>query len=343
MDSDFDASIEYGDRWTPVDPLRFPIHVGEALIGDAKEPERKNESNAKHWCFTSYRDEEPTYPAGATYAIWQREQCPTTGKLHWQGYIEFSQKKRRSLAQKLIGDSTAHFELRKGTRDQAIAYCSKEDTRMDGTLREYGERPTGEESKSQLQRVAQRVRDGASTGDIAGEEPTAIIRYGKGITALIAARDALQPMSYRSVRVLVVSGPPGCGKTKWAFNYISDRFAGIAYNKVYTEGESSWWDGYAGHKCIFIDDFEGAAPIEELLHLLGGYGHNRQYAIKGGFVRLDGLDTIIFTSNSTPESWYMHKRHLPRAKTEALLRRITWQKAVQQGETFEYDANEKYE
>lgn len=295
-----------------------------------------SESNAKHWCFTSFADAEPCFPEQASYAIWQRERAPDTGRLHWQGYIEFKTKKRRSLVQKLLGDTTAHMELRKGTRAQAIAYSCKKESRVDGTtFTEHGVRPDSEESKSQIAKVAELVRDGASIIDIATEMPSAIIRYDRGIKALINARDALRPMSYRAVRVLVISGRPGCGKTKWCYNFIRDNYDGVAYNKTYTDGSPSWWDGYAGQRCVLIDDFEGQAPIEELLHLLGGYGHCRNYAIKGGFITLDNIEVFIFTTNNKAEDWYRFRRMTP-VKIEALMRRITHRVTIKDDNVLEY-------
>lgn len=334
----------YGNQEQWIDRDGFELYNreeapnGHGILSEIKQggEEKGSGPNSKYWCFTSFGDSEPSFPECATYAIWQRESAPGTGRLHWQGYIEFKQKKRRPVVQKLIGDTTAHCELRKGTRAQAIAYSSKTESRVDGTtFKEYGIRPDGEEGASQLQNVAKLVRDGASIIDIADAEPTAILRYDRGIRALISTRDALKPMSYRSVRVLTISGRPGCGKTKWCFNFITDNFGGIAYNKSYSEGTPSWWDGYAGQRCILIDDFEGAAPIEELLHLLGGYGHCRNYPTKGGFVGLEGMEVVIFTSNSKPEEWYKYRRLAP-SKNDALLRRITHKITIDDNSVLEY-------
>lgn len=304
------------------------VHIGQDPIGDAKQDEIDENSNSrsisKYWCFTSFRDEEPIASADCSYMVFQRERAPQTGRLHWQGYVEFSTKKRLKTVQTAIGDPGAHCSLRNGTRSQAIAYCKKQDSRVDGTtFTEHGECPIGDECKSQLQQLAQRITSGASFGDICNEFPTAIMRYDKGIRTLIQERDTSIAMSFRQQRVIALCGPPGCGKTKWAYDYITKFYEGIAYCKTYSEGCASWWDGYARQKCILIDDFEGTAPIEELLHLLGGYGHCRLWPIKGGHCRLDDVETIIFTSNSTPREWYYGRRNLPSSKIDALVRRIS--------------------
>lgn len=298
-------------------------------------------SYSKYWCFTSFKDDAPRFSDEVSYGIYQQEQCPATGRKHWQGYVEFTTKKRLNCVQSAIGDDAAHCELRKGTRQQAIAYCKKVDSRVPGTEpTEHGDEPGGEESKSQLANVAKRIEAGAKFSEICAEFPTAIMRYDKGIRTLLQNRDAQEPLSFRPIKVITLTGPPGCGKTRWAFEYATKFFNGFAYSKTYSEGQASWWDGYIDQQCIIIDDFEGTAPIEELLHLLGGYGHCRNWPIKGGFIRLGHVKTIIFTSNSKPQEWYWGRRNFPAAKIEALMRRITEQIVYVDQDTFTFNRNE---
>jgi len=74
------------------------------------------------------------------YCTWQLESCPETGKLHYQGYVEFVGKKTwHWVHTNLLGLETAHLERRRGTQADAIAYCNKLESRADGPW-EYGER-----------------------------------------------------------------------------------------------------------------------------------------------------------------------------------------------------------
>lgn len=74
------------------------------------------------------------------YCTWQLESCPDTGELHYQGYIEFVGKKTWHWCHaNLSGLETAHFEARRGSQVQAIAYCNKLESRADGPW-EFGER-----------------------------------------------------------------------------------------------------------------------------------------------------------------------------------------------------------
>lgn len=68
------------------------------------------------------------------YMVYQKEICPSTKKEHWQAYCEFAGQKRYAEIKKIFNDNTIHIEPRKGNQKQAIAYCSKEDTRSGDTV-----------------------------------------------------------------------------------------------------------------------------------------------------------------------------------------------------------------
>lgn len=72
----------------------------------------------------------------AQYLVYQMEEGEE-GTPHLQGYIEWTGRKTLTACKKLL--PKAHWEPRKGTQEQAIEYCTKEDTRVDGPW-ELGEK-----------------------------------------------------------------------------------------------------------------------------------------------------------------------------------------------------------
>ena len=69
-------------------------------------------------------------PEWMRYAVWQLERCPKTQRLHWQMFFELHRGQRMSAIQKMLGNKV-HCEVAK-KRDEARAYCMKEETREDG-------------------------------------------------------------------------------------------------------------------------------------------------------------------------------------------------------------------
>lgn len=98
----------------------------------------------RNWVFTSYKIEGFKVPE-CMFCIYQEEECPTTKKRHLQGYIEFKDKLSMRSVKSLFEDHTLHLEVRQGSQAQAVAYCSKKDTRVKepiiiGKLKNQGHR-----------------------------------------------------------------------------------------------------------------------------------------------------------------------------------------------------------
>lgn len=83
---------------------------------------------SKYWCFTDFDADlakwQTTFYKNNIKYIIGKEICPSTGKAHLQGYIEAPSLIRP--LEKFKEFKSTHWEKRKGTREQNIAYCSKE-------------------------------------------------------------------------------------------------------------------------------------------------------------------------------------------------------------------------
>lgn len=96
--------------------------------------------SARNWVFTSFLPlldikemlEVSHEDGDIVFAVYQEERGEKTLRTHVQGYIECSGKPTRKQAQRMIGDEKCHVEARAGTQQQAIDYCSKIDTRIEG-------------------------------------------------------------------------------------------------------------------------------------------------------------------------------------------------------------------
>lgn len=273
---------------------------------------------SKYWCWTSFADAQPKTGDAITYQCFQRETAPDTGRLHWQGYSEFTHKVRRNQVQLSIGDGSAHCELRKGTAQEARDYCRKLDSAVAGTGSEYG--TLSKPVSNDFTAVQEAIKAGSDLPELADKYFGTFLRYNRGLREVLSMRDARTRATFSPVRVLCVYGSTGCGKSRFAHKLCDDQFDGLSYRKHYSRGEASWWDGYMDQRCIIIDDFEGDGPIGEILQLTDGYGHNKSWPVKGGFTRIHP-STIIFTSNNHPAEWYKDREN--DRKIQALLRRFT--------------------
>lgn len=229
------------------------------------------------------------------YFIYQVELTPTTDRAHLQGYVYFENSVRFSAVKKILGD-VAHIEAARGSPNQNKAYCSKQETRAAGTEpREWGTLPT-QGRRSDIEALAAAVRDGATNDELAAVFPAGVMRFGNGIERLrnlsVKPRDG-------PVRVFLRWGPPGSGKTRWAY----ETYGSASIYPVVDSGTRFWWTGYDPrvHTCALFDDIDGTHSLNQLLRWLDRYPV--QGETKGGVVPLTFTDCVITTNVEPGKLW----------------------------------------
>lgn len=241
---------------------------------------------------------------------------------HYQGYLELVRHKMRSTVKNML-PANPHLETRKGTAKQALTYCQKDllPDQLEMIPQEYSSDyipsflplihlPDIITINTASQSVKEILLDGKSRKPRKDErllDLKAAIDCGK---TNIELTDLDFPMwlqyqkhleSYRvlksiprdhTVNVIVIWGPTGTGKSK----YAKEMFPG-----AYWKQRSNWWDNYADHETVIIDEFYGWLPFDLLLRVCDRYPLLLE--TKGGQVNFTAK-TIVFTTNTIPERWY---------------------------------------
>lgn len=276
-------------------------------------------SKSRNWCFTQFNtdvDSDELWTllsdSGAKYAIYQKEQA-STGRLHWQGYVQFKNPKAFNTVRKVLHPQT-HWEAQKGTNVQARSYCSKEETRVLGPF-EFGEFSEGQGCRNDLKAFRDALKEGKTDLDLLDEHYIQVAKFPKFISFVRGA--TAQPRDFKS-EVTVLHGKPGTGKTRRAMEH-----SGIENTFVVSKPDSGrplWWDGYlpCKHTTVVFDDFYGWVPWSFLLQCLDRYPFRVE--IKGGSLPFRPKH-IFITSNSEPHEWYDLEK-IKGADLHALLRRI---------------------
>lgn len=252
----------------------------------------------------------PKYGPHVRYAVSQKEKCPTTGREHYQGYVEFTKPLRLAAAQAQLGEEKAHLEPRRGTREQARDYCKKLETRIEDP-QEHGTWIQEKGRRTDLEHVLKLAQEGHDPLTIVEEIPSAL-HYNRAVKDVVYGykKRKYAAIKYMPVEALVYYGSTGTGKTRKAMEEPSV----FKWNPI--KGQY-WLDGYDGQTTLLIDEYSGQLPIETFLALTDVYP--MQVPVKGGFTFRE-WNKVIVTTNIHPDDWYPALAHKHR---EALKRRIT--------------------
>jgi len=255
------------------------------------------------------------------YLVCQAEACPTSQRLHIQGYIEVVQRWTFTRVKEKIFKEwkmdNVSLRVARGSSEENTAYCTKDESRVKDTqpfvhgmsLHEPGERhPPGKS----LDRVFVDIKAGMSMEQI-------IEKYGFGIfvrheRAINSAMCSWGAKRDKMPKIVLLVGKTGTGKSKWVHRKYPVRYRMTFGNG----GNSAWFDGYRGEDVIELSEFRGQLQLAFMLDLLDRYELKVQ--TKGGTVQCLA-STIVITSNDEPSEWY---RNLDdrEEKLKPLLRRI---------------------
>jgi len=226
-----------------------------------------------------------------------------SGTEHLQGYIEMATPQRITGMKKLPGLGRAHWEPRRGSRDEARAYCMK-----DMEFIEIGDWSAGGQGRrSDLNTLMKAIREQTPTIEIMEEMPAVYGRYQRFAEKYQMLVDKQDTKGFRHVETHVIVGEAGTGKSRIALEQAPDAF-------IVDPTETFPFDGYDGEKEIIINDFYGHFKYCKLLNILDGYQF--RVNVKGSH-RYARWSKVFITSNKMPENWY--KKGL----TPALARRLT--------------------
>jgi len=223
-----------------------------------------------------------------TYLVYQVERG-ASGTVHLQGYMEFS--RRQDMNRIIKSLKGIYLEPRMGSQAQAIAYCTKEETRVRGPY-EYG---TPRADKIEIQDFAKLAIEGRRWEEVCEMAPRFGLMYAKSYQALRAAK--VKPRSEKPT-VLWLYGETGAGKTRFAYQNYPEAYWKMPDNK--------WWDGYNQEEDVIIDDIRADTfSFAFLLRLLDRYP--LKVEVKGG-VQEFVAKNICITCPKRPEELFAEVR-----------------------------------
>lgn len=254
---------------------------------------------------------------------------------HYQGYLELKQPRRLTFVKTLL--PTAHWEIRRGSKEQAANYCLKDIladetnsstctstgnlTSTRNTLLEYWMNMTLQEAgtmglqlydaSKNYENVSNFVsslkKDGKRTSEERLLKMKCLIDEGKNDLDLAEEDFSLWLKYYKNLMYYRTLITPKRNNKVNVLVIIGPTGTGKSkyvhekFPDAYWKQKSQWWDNYHQHEVVIFDEFYGWIPYDTLLRICDRYP--LQVEIKGGQVELLAT-TLVFTSNVLPEKWY---------------------------------------
>ncbi len=229
------------------------------------------------------------------YVIWQLEKGEN-GTEHYQGYAVWKKKIKLAGVKKCL--PRAHWEIRRGTHEEARDYSSKEDTRLDGpwTFGSQEGIPVKAGQRNDLLHAKRKIDDGATMEEMFDDPEThgTMIRHHRAyrVYKRLKSKKREWPME-----IITLIGETGTGKSRWASETYPDSFS-VASPK----GSGLYFDDYDEHKQVVFEEMDGSYfQYKDLLKFTDRYKIN--VPVHHGCVNFNA-DTIVFTTNHHPDEWY---------------------------------------
>lgn len=281
----------------------------------------------RNWCFTlqaSSEEERVTWAAPGTpcpvgywfdsgkikYLVCQLERAPETGQLHLQGYCQFNNQIMLSGLAKITKDHKPHWEVRRGSHEQARDYCKKADSRVNGPW-ELGQEKNEQGKRTDWAQVSEKIQQGCSKKQILMDHPH-LAPCVRGVEALIDAHRPEAPLQ-RDVQVFFLYGPTGTGKTHRAFTTFPKAYK---IKGRYFEGKS--FDQYDNQTVLILDEWD---PAQWDLTLMNSLLDKWECPLQCRYQNKTAYwTTVVICTNFKPEECYPAVFKLQR---DTFLRRLT--------------------
>lgn len=281
---------------------------------------------SKYWCFTlnNPREEQcgtlfkyrtiKDLGKKVEYCIWQLERGGTGDTEHLQGYIILKHHQDLIWLKGLLSNRI-HGEIAKGSTKDNIKYCTKKDSHIDGPWN-YGNAPEKKEQgkRNDLLKIQHKLDIGIDMEQIAKDDFGTWCRYRSSFAAYLTLID--KPRNFKT-QVIVLVGPPGCGKSWFAKKYTKNGHGGV---QGYTCFDYKWYDGMKMGDDLIINDFVGTGMnYQKFLQLLD----DGPWMLEGkGHVMNFRGRRIVITSNLPMDQWF--NMNEVKGTYGALLRRVEY-------------------
>lgn len=197
-------------------------------VPEETEFTQEGTQGTRQWFLTINHPEDDTLPQlpGEVFAIWQREEGKECHTPHIHATLLF----KNAVSFNKMKDTYPRANIQRVRKtDKAIAYCSKEDTRVAGPW-ERGTRPKGKGKRTDIEDARDSLLDGADDEYMLEHHCEVMARYPRFLTTCRSIRQRKQldkellpnPYVWQREVMAMVAGTPDSRKVHWFYDSKGD-------------------------------------------------------------------------------------------------------------------------
>lgn len=228
------------------------------------------------------------------YCKYQLELCPTTKKLHIQGWLSFKRSYKIGHMKKLFNKKDHYEEV--NNVDAIDEYCCKSESWVEPYRTVIGHKKlTGQGRRSDLNKCKELLDSNQGLLSVFENNFADGVRYHRGFEKYLQLK-LNQPRNW-VMEVIVIIGPSGSGKSRSCYDNEDSVFCPIITK------DKIWFDNYNGETTVLLDDVR-TIDITFILQLCDRYP--MRVECKGGSMNFCSKK-IYITSNTHYEDWFPKK------------------------------------
>jgi len=275
---------------------------------------RKNNLRLQRFVFTlnhptdaeiAWMKKPEDWPRIPKWLIFGRE-TGESGTPHLQGACTLGTQVAFSTLKTWTGFKRAHLEQMRGSVNDSLAYCSKQDSEPF----EWGTRPQVGGKSKELQLAVAEVEAGARIREMAlsGKFGMALTQNANGLRNYRQLRQPNRDPEEPPI-VLWLAGKTGCGKSRFAWKLLTTLF-GIEGTWLCNTSNLQWFDGYDNHPGALFDDFRAkGVAFNFVLRVTDRYPLSVPF--KGGFTTWNPRVIIFSGPEDLEHTFAQRSKYIP--------------------------------
>lgn len=244
---------------------------------------------SRAWSFTSFEGVAPREDGSQLVYLCYQQERTKENKTHWQGYVYFKYPILMETVKTRLGSNKIHVEPSRGTPEENRKYCSKSESSIKGTFKEFGELPK-QGKRNDLKKAVKSMYK-MDYSEYLFKNADVASKYLKWVNECYKYIN--KPTEWVEKKCVIIHGPSGCGKSMSIYE-------AFGFENIFEKDwQTKWWDGYEQEPVVLWDEVTLCRlNLETFKKLTDGYPFRAE--VKGSQI-IPMFKLLVLITNDSKE------------------------------------------